>query len=115
MKKVCVLVLAMLVLFASVSYAACPVCGLAESDNYAKAAAGKLSRGIANAGFGWVELFRQPAINKNPWEGVGRGFVHTIGRTGSGVLEAGTFFIPAAKIPLLSPNCPVCMLGSSKS
>ena len=115
MKKVLVLVMALLVACAPISFAACQICTAADSSDYATAAAGKLGRGIANAAFGWVELFRQPAINKNPWEGVGRGIVDTIGRTGSGVLEAATFIIPAAKIPLPDPSCPIEMLGSSKA
>ncbi len=115
MKKVFVLVMALLVACAPMSFAACQICTAADSSDYAKAAAGKLGRGIANAAFGWVELFRQPAINKNPWEGVGKGIVHTIGRTGSGILEAATFIIPNAKIPLPNPTCPLEMLGSAKA
>ena len=113
MKKVLVLVMALLIACAPMSFAACQICQAAGSSNYASAAGGKLARGVANAGFGWIELFRQPAINSNPWEGVGKGFVQTIARTGSGVLETATFLIPAAKIPLPSPNCPVCLLSKS--
>ena len=113
MKKVLVLVVAMLVACVPMSFAACAVCNAAASDSYAKAAVGKLGRGIANAGFGWVELFRQPAIRANKWEGVGRGFVHTIGRTGLGVVEAATSIIPGAKIPKMDPACPLDMMGSS--
>ncbi len=115
MKKVLVLVMAMLVAYAPMSFALCQICTAADSNDYAKAAAGKLGRGIANAAFGWVELFRQPAINANPWEGVGKGIVDTIGRTGSGILEAATFIIPSAKIPLPNPTCPFEMLGSEKA
>ena len=112
MKKVFVFLVAMLVACAPLSFAACAICEATGSDNYAKAAGAKLCRGVANAGLGWVELFRQPVINENHWEGVGRGFVHTIARTGSGALEAATFIIPAAKIPLPDPTCPLEMLGS---
>ena len=115
MKKALVLMLVMLVACAPMSFALDKACELAASDKYVDAAVGKLGRGIANAAFGWVELLRQPAINENAWEGVGRGIVHTIGRTGSGVLEVATFIIPDAKIPLLDPNCPLDMLGSEKA
>ena len=107
MKKLLVLVIVMLVACAPLSFAACAICNATTSDNYGKAALGKLGRGIANAGLGWVELFRQPVLNENKWEGVGLGVVHTIGRTGSGVLEAVTFFIPQAKIPVPTPSCPL--------
>ena len=67
MKKVLVLVIALLVACAPMSFAACQICQATGSSNYATAAAAKLGRGVANAGFGWIELFRQPAINSNPW------------------------------------------------
>src|SRR3990167_6013545 len=114
MKRVFVLVMVMLIACVPMSFAACWFCEKADSDQYAEAATGKLGRGIVNAGFGWVELLRQPAINDNAWEGVGRGLVHTIGRTGSGVLEAATFLIPDAKIPLPDPACPLEMTGAVK-
>ena len=105
MKKLLVLVVVMLVACAPLSFAsACP--DPAAYNNYAKSAGAKLVRGVSNAGLGWVELFRQPAINQNKWEGVGQGVIHTISRTGSGVLEAATFFIPQAKIPVPTPSCP---------
>ena len=115
MKKVFVLFLTMLVACAPLSFAACSVCDAAASDDYAKGAMGKLGRGLLNAGFGWVELFRQPAINENKWEGVGRGVVHSIARTGSGVLEAATFIIPQAKIPTPTPGCPLDLMHSGSS
>lgn len=115
MKKALVLVLILLIAFAPMSFALCTFCQKAESTTYTEAAIGKLGRGVANAAFGWVELFRQPAINANAWEGFGRGIVHTIGRTGSGVLDVATFWIPNAKIPVPDPTCPIEMLGSQKA
>lgn len=112
MKKGFALMLVMLVAWAPMSFAACAVCDWAASDDYARASAGKLSRGLLNTAFGWVEFFRQPAINDNPWEGVGRGVVHTFGRTGSGVLEVVTFLVPGAKIPLPTPPDVTHLLGS---
>jgi putative exosortase-associated protein (TIGR04073 family) len=109
MKKVLALAVVMVVACAPLSFAACPVCNATGSDNYGVAAAGKLGRGILNAGFGWVELFRQPIIRENKWEGVGRGLVHTVTRTLSGGLEAATFIIPGASIPVPDPACPLDM------
>ncbi|MBI4358625.1 MAG: exosortase system-associated protein, TIGR04073 family [Candidatus Omnitrophica bacterium] len=114
MRKVFVLVMAMLIACVPMSFAACWFCEHADSEKYVEAASGKLGRGVANAAFGWVELFRQPAINENAWEGVGKGLVHTIGRTGSGILEVATFIIPDAKIPLPDPTCPLEMTGAVK-
>ncbi len=115
MKKAIVLVLLMVIACAPLSFAACAFCQKADSSNYGEAAVGKLGRGLTNALFGWWELFRQPAINANPWEGVGRGVVHTIGRTGSGILEVGTFIIPQAKIPLPDPPCAMDMMSGSST
>ena len=115
MKKVFALMLVILTVCAPISFAMDAVCEAASSDNYISAASGKLVRGIANAAFGWVELFRQPAINQNPWEGVGKGFVQTIARTGSGILEVATFIVPKAHIPLADPACPLDMMASTKN
>lgn len=107
MKKLLVLAVVMVVACAPLSFAACAICNATDSGSYGKAALAKLTRGIANAGLGWIELLRQPVINENKWEGVGMGVIHTIGRTGSGVLEAVTFFVPQAEIPLPDPSCPL--------
>jgi putative exosortase-associated protein (TIGR04073 family) len=114
MKKLLVLVVVMLVACAPLSFAACAICNATASDSYGKAALGKLGRGVANAGLGWVELFRQPVLNENKWEGVGVGVVETLRRTGSGILEAVTFFIPQVEIPQLDPTCPL-EFGSGSS
>ena len=113
MKKALVFVLLLVIFCAPLSFAASDkVCAAANSDRYFQAAGGKLARGVANTLFGWIELFRQPAINENAWEGVGKGIVQAIARTGSGVLEIVTFVVPQAKIPLPNPNCPLEMLAS---
>src|SRR3990167_5043508 len=111
MKKVLVLMIALLVAFAPMSFAY-DFCAAADSDPYADAAVGKLGCGITNAAFGWLELIHQPQVNENAWEGIGRGVVHTIGRTASGVLQAGTFIIPDAKFPVPTPASAFDLLGS---
>ena len=106
MKKLLALVVVMLVAFAPLSFAgACP--DPEAYDNYGKAAGAKAVRGLSNAALGWVEILRQPVINENKWEGVSKGFVYAVARTGSGVLEAATFIIPQAKIPVPTPSCPL--------
>ena len=105
MKKLLALVVVMVIACAPLSFAsACP--DPDSYNNYGKAAGAKLVRGVSNVALGWVELFRQPAINENKWEGVGQGIIQTIARTGDGALEAVTFFIPQVKVPVLSPSCP---------
>jgi len=111
MKKAIALAVVMLVACAPMSFAADAVCNWAASDNYAAAATGKLLRGVENAGFGWVELFRQPTINENKWEGASKGILYTLTRTLAGAAEAATFFVPAVKIPEQSPACPIEMLS----
>ncbi len=115
MKKAIVLTLILFLACAPMSFAMCSICQKAQSNSYVNGAIGKLGRGLSNAALGWIELFRQPAINENHWEGVGRGIVDTIGRTGSGILEVATFLIPQAEIPLPNPSCPFEMMGSHKA
>ena len=115
MKKAIVLALVMMIACSPMSFALCSICQKAQSSKYSEAAMGKLGRGLSNAALGWWELFRQPAINANHWEGVGKGIVDTIGRTGSGILEVATFLIPSAQIPLPDPSCPFEMMGSHKA
>lgn len=105
MKKVIVLLVALLVACAPISYANW-ACDAAQSDVYLKVTGGKLLRGIGNAAFGWVELVRQPMVQANKWEGVSRGVGHAILRTVSGVVEAATCWVPKADIPAPSPVCP---------
>ena len=114
MKKTVVLAVVMVVALAPLSFANA-VCDAVDSSQYAKAAGAKLVRGIGNAAFCWVELFRQPIIRENKWEGVGRGFVHTGVRAVGGVAEAATAIIPGAKIPQPDPSCPTDLVNMSKS
>ena len=111
MKKAIAFAVVLLVAFAPISFAADPVCNMAASSSYAAAASGKLLRGVANTGFGWVELIRQPTINSNKWEGVSKGVFYTGQRTVYGVVEAVTFLLPSYKTPQSDPACPLDMLG----
>ena len=113
MKKVFALLVAMLIACAPMSFAANWACDAAGSDVYLKAAGGKLIRGIENVAFGWVELVRQPMIQANKWEGVSRGVGEAVLRTLSGAVDAVTFFVPSAKIPLRAPACPTDLFKPS--
>lgn len=118
MKKAIALVVIMLVACAPMTFAADAgggtdaVCKWAASDSYPTAALGRLLRGVSNAGFGWIELFRQPTIAENKWEGFSKGVVHTVGRTLFGAIEAVTFFLPGVKVPEQSPACPLEMVSN---
>ena len=114
MKKAFVFAVAMLVVVAPMSFAN-SVCEAVNSPQYAKAAAAKLLRGVGNAALSWVEFFRQPMINENKWEGVGRGIVYTGVRAVAGALEAGTALIPGAKIPQPEPPCPTDLVNVKKA
>ena len=114
MKKILALTLAMVVVLAPMSFAANAVCDAVGSPQYLKSTGAKFVRGLGNVAFSWVELFRQPMIRENKWEGVGRGLAHTVGRAVSGALEAVTCFIPAIEIPQMDPACPVDLLQASK-
>ena len=105
MKRVFLLAIVMVVALMPIAFAN-SVCDAVGSSNYAKAAGAKLVRGVGNAAFSWVELFRQPMIVENKWEGVGKGFVQTGVRAVAGVAEAATAIIPGVKIPQPSPSCP---------
>ncbi len=113
MKKTAVLTLVLIVALAPMAFANA-VCDNVDSDDYFKATGAKLVRGIGNVAFSWVELFRQPAINDNKWEGVGRGLVHTVARAVAGALEAAFSFIPAVEIPQMDPACPTDLLQGSE-
>ena len=105
MKRVFFLAIVMVVALTPLAFAN-PVCDAVGSSNYAKATGAKLVRGIGNVAFSWVELFRQPIIVENKWEGVGKGFVQTGVRAVAGAAEVATAIIPGAKIPQPNPSCP---------
>lgn len=110
MKKIVVLAVVMAAIFTPFSFAN-PVCDAVDSPEYLRAAGAKLVRGVGNLALSWVELFRQPIVNENKWEGVGRGFVHTGVRAVAGAVEVVTAFIPGAKIPQPDPSCPTELIN----
>ena len=105
MKKVLVSAVVMLVALMPLAFAN-SVCDAVDSPQYAKAAGAKLVRGVGNVALSWVEFFRQPIINENKWEGVGRGIVYTGFRAVAGALDVVTFLAPRAKMPQVEPSCP---------
>ena len=111
MKKVSVLAVVMLVALMPLSFAN-SVCDSINSPEYTKAAGAKLVRGVGNVALSWVEFFRQPIINENKWEGVGRGVWQTGIRAVAGAVEAGTFLIPAIKVPQPDPSCPTDLVNT---
>ncbi|MBI4394700.1 MAG: hypothetical protein HY583_00735 [Candidatus Omnitrophica bacterium] len=113
MRKLIVLSLIMLMACAPLSFAG--ICTSVDSPGYLTAASSKFIRGIGNVALSWVELLRQPVINENKWEGVGRGIVHTGVRAVSGALEVVTAIIPGAKIPQPDPACPTDLVNMNRS
>ncbi len=114
MKKVFVLAVAILVAFMPLSFAN-SVCDEVNSSSYMKAAGAKLVRGVGNVALSWVEVFREPIINTNKWEGVGRGFWQAGVRAVTGAVEAVTFFIPGVHVPQPNPSCPTDLVNVEKS
>ena len=51
-------------------------------------------------------------VQVNKWEGVSRGVGHAILRTVAGAVEAVTFFVPGANVPIPSPTCPTDLFKS---
>ncbi|MBI4000058.1 MAG: hypothetical protein HY351_05525 [Candidatus Omnitrophica bacterium] len=109
MKKVSVLAMVMLMACMPLSFA--NVCDSVDSSDYLKAAGSKLVRGVGNVALSWVEFFRQPIVNENKWEGVGRGVLHTGVRAVAGSVEAVTSFVPGSKIPQPDPSCPTDLVN----
>jgi len=114
MRKVSVLAVAMLVVLMPLGFAN-SVCDAVDSHEYLKSSGAKLVRGVGNVALSWVEIFREPIINQNKWEGVGRGFWQAGVRAVAGALEAATFFIPNVKIPQPSPSCPTDLVNTEKN
>jgi len=106
MKKVFVIMLCFMLVSVPFSFSADPVCGKEVPENYVSAATGQLVRGIYNASFGWLELFRRPIEAKDKRMGVADGVAYFVGRTLLGVTEVATFFAPRLPIPKLDYVCP---------
>ncbi|MCP5245375.1 MAG: exosortase system-associated protein, TIGR04073 family [Burkholderiales bacterium] len=95
--------LCMFFLLSSHAYAAENI----TTDTYFTRAGMKIVSGVTNVATGWMELPK----NINLWsqresrelvaltEGILRGIVHTASRTGSGVLDVATFWLPTFPTP----------------
>ncbi len=108
-------VLAIVLSLAVMPLAFANFCEDVKSDQYLKATGGKLVRGTGNVLLSWVELFRQPMVNQNKWEGVGRGVLQTGVRAVAGALEAATAIVPGANIPQPNPPCPTDLVNAESS
>ena len=113
MKKVTILAVILSLAITPLAFA--NICDKVNSTSYMEATGAKLVRGVGNILFSWVELFRQPAINENKWEGVGRGVLHTGVRAVAGALEAATSIIPHVEIPQPNPPCPTDLVNTGTS
>lgn len=79
----------------------------AATDAYFSKAGMKILTGVANVATGWLELPKNIILwNQREqsqfvgWtEGVLRGAVHTVSRTGSGALDLVTFWLPTFPTP----------------
>ena len=95
----------------------CPICHLANNQDapYGQKAGATLARGAANTAFGWTELLLQPTAevkaNGNLLMGLGKGVGFAITRTGAGLGELFTFWVPRGKDGYLSltKTCPICL------
>ena len=114
MKKVFSLAIAMIMVLTPLGFAN-SVCNAVDSHEYLKSSGAKLVRGVGNVALSWVEIFRQPMISENKWEGVGRGFWQAGVRAVAGALEAVTSFIPNVRIPQPDPACPTDLVNTEKN
>ncbi len=108
-------VLAVILSLAIMPLAFANICDNVSSPQYLKATGAKLVRGVENVLLSWVELFRQPIINQNKWEGVGRGVLQTGVRAVAGALEVATAIIPGVNIPQPNPSCPADLVNAESS
>ena len=96
----------------------CPICRRVNGDvttPYGQKAGLTLTRGLLNTTFGWTEMLLQPTAEAenggNPIVGFGHGVGSAIKRTGEGVGEIFTFWVPRKKHDPASlvQDCPICM------
>ncbi len=111
MKKI-VVVVALIMLAASLAYAAdCKVCGNLKGSDISRTWGARLGNGICNTAFGWTEIFFRPgkvvAEGGNPIVGFFRGIGNAVTRTGIGAVEVATFWIPGKTVAELE-DCPLC-------
>lgn len=110
MKKVVMLV-ALLMLVSSLSYAECGPCADLKSTDTTKACGARLCNGACNAVFGWTEIFFRPGKvaceGGNLVVGFFRGLGYALKRTVVGVVEVATFWTPGDSIVTVD-GCPLC-------
>ncbi|MBI3087512.1 MAG: hypothetical protein HYY91_01285 [Candidatus Omnitrophica bacterium] len=95
----------------------CPICRTANDQDapYPRKTGMRFVRGAVNTAFGWTELLSQPAeevkSGGNVFEGVTKGFGRSLQRTGIGIGELFTCWIPKQQQgpPKPSDDCPICM------
>lgn len=118
MRKASFAVLALIACLALLAGTAGPALAKKTVDNSAPqeivdGMSNKLVRGVANVATGWFEFPKQIAITfmddgitKGIFVGPLKGIGMTLVRTGAGVVETATFFIPAPGFyePLFSPE-----------
>jgi len=111
MKKIAV-ILAALIFAASFAYAAeCNICANMKSDDASKCWGSRLGNGLCNLLLGWSEIFYRPgkvvAEGGNGLVGFFRGVGNALTRTGIGAVEVVTFWTPGATVCQMS-DCPLC-------
>ncbi len=102
----------------------CPICQAANNQaaSYPQHAASTLVRGALNTMFGWTELLVRPASEVQGGSdlatGVGKGISYTLKRTGAGLGELVTFWMPRSKTAAAHPptiDCPICRSASASA
>lgn len=98
----------------------CPICRTANDPqaSYGRKAGATLLRGALNTTFGWTELLLEPVEEANAGgnvlSGISKGIGSAVTRTGAGVGELFTFWVPRkpGSEPLIS-TCPISRPKSS--
>jgi len=110
MKKM-LMVVAVLLLSASIASAECQMCSNLKGADMQKTWGSRLGSGLCNVAFGWTEIFFRPgkvvAEGGNPIVGFFRGVGNAITRTGAGAVEVVTFWTPGESVASLD-TCPFC-------
>lgn len=111
MKKVLVILVA-LMFVATLSYAAeCMVCKNLKSNNMTNVYGARIGNGLSNGLLGWSEIFFRPgkvaSEGGNPIVGFFRGLGNALTRTAGGVVEIVTFWTPGDSVASMD-TCPLC-------
>ncbi len=115
MRKV-LLLLFVVVLAVSCAYAAeeksgCWACSNLKSDNIHTVYGARICNGLSNTALGWSEIFFRPgklvSAGENPVVAFLKSLGNAIGRTGAGVVELVTFWMPGESVVKID-DCPIC-------